>query len=161
MEVNASSTRIPTPNVAKMAANGMKFARGYSGQVRPPPRFPHQGLRWLLTVPVCCCSRCDHHAQVCAPSRTMLMTGKHLGHTTIRGNDGAYTPLLATDVIVAKVLQEEGYHTGPSRHAAGSAHAFLPASVCLRLQLLLLQLLGLSLTALASSRRHRGQVGPR
>jgi hypothetical protein len=91
----------------------------------------------------------------------MLMTGKHLGHTTIRGNDGAYTPLLATDVIVAKVLQEAGYHTGPSRHAAGSAHAFLPASVCLRLQLLLLQLLGLSLTALASSRRHRGQVGPR
>lgn len=64
-----------------MAKNGMKFSRGYSGQV-------------------------------CAPSRTMLMLGKHLGHTTIRGNDGAYTPLLATDVTVARALQMAGYHTG-------------------------------------------------
>ena len=62
-----------------------------------------------------------------APSRTVLMTGKHMGHTTIRGNDGACelpaaltllaaalpdpsrcasdTPLLPTDVTVAKVLQ--------------------------------------------------------
>jgi hypothetical protein len=38
----------------------------------------------------------------------MLMLGKHLGHTTIRGNDGAYTPLLDTDVTVAKVLQQAG-----------------------------------------------------
>ena len=81
MEVNESSYRIPTPNVARMAKAGLKFARGYSGQV-------------------------------CAPSRTMLMTGKHLGHTTIRGNDGAYTPLLQTDVTVAKALSQAGYHTG-------------------------------------------------
>ena len=38
----------------------------------------------------------------------MLMLGKHLGHTTIRGNDGAYTPLLDSDVTVAKVLQQAG-----------------------------------------------------
>ena len=50
--------RIPTPNMERMAAGGLKFVRGYSGQV-------------------------------CAPSRTTLMLGKHLGHTTIRGNDGA------------------------------------------------------------------------
>jgi uncharacterized sulfatase len=80
-QVTANSTRIPTPNVARLAKNGMKFSRGYSGQV-------------------------------CAPSRTMLMTGLHLGHTTIRGNDGAYTPLLATDTTVAKVLQTAGYTTG-------------------------------------------------
>ena len=42
----------------------------------------------------------------------MLMTGRHLGHTTIRGNDGAYTPLLPTDVTVAKVLKDAGYTTG-------------------------------------------------
>ena len=42
----------------------------------------------------------------------MLMTGRHLGHTTIRGNDGAYTPLLPTDVTVAKVLKDAGYVTG-------------------------------------------------
>lgn len=40
---------------------------------------------------------------VCAPSRCTLMTGKHQGHCTIRGNDGAYSPLLNTDVTVAKV----------------------------------------------------------
>jgi arylsulfatase A-like enzyme len=78
MKLNA--TRIPTPNVERMAKNGMKFQRGYSGQV-------------------------------CAPSRTMLMLGKHLGHTTIRGNDGAYTPLLKSDVTVAKVLKDAGYVT--------------------------------------------------
>jgi len=34
-----------------------------------------------------------------------------MGHTTIRGNDGSYSPLLATDVTVAKVLKQAGYHT--------------------------------------------------
>ena len=29
-----NSTRIPTPNIQRMAKNGMKFQRGYSGQVR-------------------------------------------------------------------------------------------------------------------------------
>ena len=57
----APSRRIPTPNMERMAAGGLKFVRGYSGQV-------------------------------CAPSRTTLMLGKHLGHTTIRGNDGASVP---------------------------------------------------------------------
>ena len=55
---------------------------------------------------------CRYSGQVCAPSRTTLMTGRHLGHTTIRGNDGAYTPLLKTDVTVAKVLKDAGYRTG-------------------------------------------------
>ena len=80
-QVSANSTRIPTPNVARLAKNGMKFSRGYSGQV-------------------------------CAPSRAMLMQGRHLGHTTIRGNDGAYTPLLSTDHTVASVLKKAGYTTG-------------------------------------------------
>eukprot|EP01052_Picozoa_sp_SAG31_P013911 SAG31_NODE_849_length_11529_cov_3.342257_8_plen_179_part_00 len=48
IEMKPDATRIPTPNVARMAKNGLKFSRGYSGQV-------------------------------CAPSRTMLMLGKHLG----------------------------------------------------------------------------------
>jgi len=35
-----------------------------------------------------------------------------MGHTTIRGNDGAYSPLKDSDVTVAQVLKDAGYHTG-------------------------------------------------
>lgn len=47
---------IKTPNLDKMAANGMKFTDFYTGNT------------------------------VCAPSRCALMTGKHMGHAYIRGN---------------------------------------------------------------------------
>ena len=47
-------------------------------------------------------------APVCAPSRCTLMTGRHTGHCTVRSNG----PILnASDVTVATVLQEAGYHT--------------------------------------------------
>ncbi|TDB67905.1 arylsulfatase [Arundinibacter roseus] len=48
--------KIKTPNLDKMAANGMKFTDFYTGNT------------------------------VCAPSRCALMTGKHMGHAYIRGN---------------------------------------------------------------------------
>src|SRR5262245_58313195 len=47
---------IKTPNIDKLAAGGMKFTQFYSGQA------------------------------VCAPSRCVLMTGKHTGHAAIRDN---------------------------------------------------------------------------
>ena len=48
--------KIPTPHLDRLAAQGMRFTRHYSG------------------------------APVCAPSRCVLMTGKHLGHAEVRGN---------------------------------------------------------------------------
>ena len=48
--------KIKTPNIDRMAAEGMRFTNFYCG-----------------------CS-------VCAPSRCTLMTGKHLGHATVRDN---------------------------------------------------------------------------
>ena len=48
---------IETPNIDKLAATGMRFTQHYSG------------------------------APVCAPSRCSLLTGKHTGHSYIRGND--------------------------------------------------------------------------
>ena len=48
---------IETPNLDKLAATGMRFTQFYSG------------------------------APVCAPSRCVLLTGKHMGHSFIRGND--------------------------------------------------------------------------
>lgn len=49
-------SRIKTPNLDKMAAEGMRFTQFYSGST------------------------------VCAPSRCAMMTGLHTGHALIRGN---------------------------------------------------------------------------
>jgi arylsulfatase A-like enzyme len=72
--------QIQTPSLDRLAAEGMRFTQGYAGST------------------------------VCAPSRCCLMTGKHTGHATIRGN--ALVPLRPDDVTVAKVLKDAGYDTG-------------------------------------------------
>jgi arylsulfatase A-like enzyme len=79
-------TKFQTPNIDKLAENGMKFTQHYSGSA------------------------------VCAPSRASLMTGLHTGHTFIRGNkevqpEGQY-PLEAAAITLAEKLQEAGYVTG-------------------------------------------------
>ncbi|MDP1797958.1 MAG: arylsulfatase [Planctomycetaceae bacterium] len=85
-------TKIPTPNLDRLASQGMRFTRHYSG------------------------------APVCAPSRCVLMTGKHLGHAEIRGNlpakkllpefdEGQY-PLTDQAVTVVQLFQKAGYATG-------------------------------------------------
>jgi arylsulfatase A-like enzyme len=76
---------IQTPHIDRMAAEGMRFTQFYSG------------------------------ATVCAPSRSVLMTGQHHGRTRVRGNAGKTNPiaqsLLEQDVTVAKVLKAAGYRT--------------------------------------------------
>jgi len=50
---------------------------------------------------------------VCTPSRSILMTGLHNGHTPARDNIPHYhTYLQEGDVTVAKVLKNAGYRTG-------------------------------------------------
>ena len=84
---------IKTPNIDKMAAEGLKFTQCYAGST------------------------------VCAPSRSVLMTGKHTGHTTVRGNFGVggvtglgggegRVPLQNEDTTIAELLQQVGYTTG-------------------------------------------------
>ena len=77
---------IQTPHLDRMAAEGMRFTQFYAGST------------------------------VCAPSRSVLMTGLHLGHTRVRGNAGLRNPeaqsLRPGDVTVARVLQQSGYATG-------------------------------------------------
>ena len=75
------SRHIKTPNINRMAAEGMRFMQAYSG------------------------------CTVCAPARSVLMTGLHMGHTSVRGNTGGI-PLLDEDVTVAEVLKKAGYVTG-------------------------------------------------
>ena len=88
--------KIRTPNIDKLAVEGMKFTQHYSGN------------------------------PVCAPSRCALMTGLHTGHTQVRGNKqvggkegwvlgsttGGQWPIEADTVTVAKILKKAGYTTG-------------------------------------------------
>jgi arylsulfatase A-like enzyme len=73
-----------TPNLDRMAAEGIRFTQAYAG------------------------------ASVCAPSRCCLMTGMHTGHATIRANRGesGRIPLRPDDVTVAEVLKKAAYRTG-------------------------------------------------
>jgi len=75
------SKQIKTPNIDRMAEQGMLFTQAYSG------------------------------CTVCAPARSVLMTGLHMGHTSVRGNTGGI-PILEEDVTVAEVLKKAGYTTG-------------------------------------------------
>jgi arylsulfatase A len=74
-------TQIRTPTIDRLASEGMKFNQFYAG------------------------------ANVCAPSRSVLMTGLHGGHTPVR-NNGLKRHLYDEDVTIAEVLKKAGYATG-------------------------------------------------
>ena len=78
--------KIKTPNIDRLAKEGMRFTANYSGNA------------------------------VCAPSRCVLMTGKHPGHAIVRNNkamkpEGQH-PIPDSEVTIAELLQKEGYMTG-------------------------------------------------
>ncbi|NQV26771.1 MAG: arylsulfatase [Rhodopirellula sp.] len=75
-----------TPNIDRMAAEGLKFTDHYSGST------------------------------VCAPTRCCLMTGLHTGHAVVRGNrevqPEGQAPMPADIVTLPRLLQKAGYQTG-------------------------------------------------
>lgn len=72
--------KIKTPNLDKMAAEGMRFTQHYAGST------------------------------VCAPSRCCLMTGKHTGHCTVRGNVDVL--MKKDESTIAKIMKRADYTTG-------------------------------------------------
>lgn len=72
---------IKTPHLDRMAKEGMKFTRHYSGST------------------------------VCAPSRSALLQGKHTGHIYVRGNGRLQMRRDPQDPIFPAALQAAGYHT--------------------------------------------------
>ncbi len=70
---------IKTPAIDKLAAEGTRFTQVYAGNT------------------------------VCAPSRCALMTGKHTGHTTVRGNGKPEAPWRADETCVAEIFKAAGY----------------------------------------------------
>jgi len=106
-EPDASSRPGQKPNIIFIMADDLGYAHlGCYGQekIRTPELdvFAAEGMRF---------TQCYAGAPVCAPSRSVLMTGLHCGHTSVRGNSGGI-PLLADDVTVAEVLGSAGYRTG-------------------------------------------------
>jgi len=82
--------QIKTPNLDRLATQGMRLTHHYSG------------------------------SPVCASSRCVLLTGQHTGHAQIRGNRDSGNgrpfpgqwPLTAEVVTISSVLQRRGYATG-------------------------------------------------
>ena len=79
-------TKFSTPNIDKLAKQGMLFTQHYSGST------------------------------VCAPSRSALLTGMHTGHTVVRGNkeimpEGQH-PIPDDTYTLPEVLKKKGYTTG-------------------------------------------------
>src|SRR5512133_243448 len=78
--------KFSTPNIDRLASQGMLFRQHYTG------------------------------CTVSAPSRASLMTGLHTGHTFIRGNrewkpEGQW-PMPASSFTIAEMLKAKGYITG-------------------------------------------------
>jgi arylsulfatase A len=76
---------IKTPNIDRLAADGVRFTQAYAGTT------------------------------VCAPTRCALLTGLHLGHAAIRANreitPEGQEPLPAGTFTVAHLFQKAGYAT--------------------------------------------------
>ena len=74
-----------TPNIDRLAKNGLQFLQFYAGTT------------------------------VCAPSRASLLSGLHTGHTAVRGNEGyqpeGQAPLPDSVTTIATLLKEHGYET--------------------------------------------------
>lgn len=92
---------IQTPNIDRMAQEGMRFTQAYAG------------------------------SPVSAPSRASLMTGQHTGHTHVRGNEEYWRgvpmvqyginkdfsvvgqePYEAGHIIIPEIMKKNGYTTG-------------------------------------------------
>ena len=83
--------KIRTPNIDRLAAEGMRFTQHYSG------------------------------SPVCAPSRCTLLTGQHTGHAFVRDNyelggwkkdsREGQLPLPPGTVTLARLLKQRGYRT--------------------------------------------------
>ncbi len=70
-----------TPNIDRFAKEGLRFTNAYAG------------------------------APLCGPTRCVLLTGLHTGHTSMRVNDG-FSPIREDEPTLASMLRAKGYATG-------------------------------------------------
>ena len=72
---------LKTPRLDAMALEGMRFTQFYSGST------------------------------VCAPSRSVLLTGRHMGRTVVRGNSTQPIVIRPDQPTLASMLKGAGYRT--------------------------------------------------
>ena len=72
---------LKTPRIDAMAKEGIRFTQFYAG------------------------------CTVCAPSRSVLLTGRHMGRTVVRGNSVAPIIIQSGQTTVASMLKKAGYRT--------------------------------------------------
>lgn len=72
--------KIQTPHIDQLAKEGLRFSQAYAG------------------------------CTVCAPSRSVLLTGLHTGHCPVRNNGGQYV-MRDEDTSIAEILKPAGYAT--------------------------------------------------
>jgi arylsulfatase A len=70
-----------TPIIDQFASEGMQFTNAYAG------------------------------APVCGPTRASLLTGKHMGHASMRSNSG-YAAIRADETTLGSMLKQKAYVTG-------------------------------------------------
>jgi arylsulfatase A len=79
-------TKFSTPHIDRLATEGLRFTQHYSGST------------------------------VCAPTRCSLMTGRHTGRISVRGNREhqpvGQMPMAADEITVTELLKQAGYVTG-------------------------------------------------
>ena len=95
------------PNIVYIMSDELAyFEVGYNGakQLQTPriDRMAREGMIFTNALAA---------APVCAPLRACLMTGKHMGHCSVRANDGG-TPLRRNEPTIASMLSSMGYATG-------------------------------------------------
>ncbi|MFN3191281.1 MAG: arylsulfatase [Aureliella sp.] len=73
--------KLLTPNIDRFAQEGMRFRNAYAG------------------------------APVCGPTRCVLLTGLHSGHSSVRTNNG-FAPLRDEEPTLGSMLKRQGYATG-------------------------------------------------
>jgi arylsulfatase A-like enzyme len=78
---NMGHPDLKTPNLDLLVKDGMRFTQMLAG------------------------------SSVCGPTRGSLLTGKHTGHATVRGNNG-YDPLYEGEETLGTLFKKAGYATG-------------------------------------------------
>lgn len=95
------------PNIVYIMSDELAYYEvGYNGATKLlTPRIDQMARQGLIF------NNALAAAPVCAPLRACLMSGKHMGHCSVRANDGG-TPLRAGEATIASVLKQQGYATG-------------------------------------------------
>lgn len=103
----APQARVERPNVVYMMLDEIGYYElsGLGHKILKTPnldRMMSEGMRF---------TRCLAGGPTCGPTRCVLLTGKHMGHSQMRTNGGG-TPITADEKTLGEMFKAAGYATG-------------------------------------------------